>query len=130
MESSHPSPGLVLSAQATLRHKFVVFVSLSLNLEHWSRAASQAIDAISACAHRICSSRCQEVHAKGMSSSSSSQSAHGQAEASSSRSNANRQPTVEDEIGEEEGLLSEDPLEHTLPEQYADAITSLTRRAG
>jgi chloride channel 3/4/5 len=53
-----------------------------------------------------------------MSSSSSSQPAHGQAEASSSRRNANRQPAIEDDLSDDEGLLSEDPLEHTLPEQY------------
>ena len=63
-----------------------------------------------------------------MSSSSSSQSAHGHAEASSSRSvingNVNRQPTIEDDGGkdEEEGLLAEDPLEQTLPEQCAHPL--------
>ncbi|OAG04305.1 uncharacterized protein CC84DRAFT_1206025 [Paraphaeosphaeria sporulosa] len=55
-----------------------------------------------------------------MSSSSSNQSAHGQAEASSSRSQANRQPTVDDEPSDEEdGLLDEDPLASTLPEQVS-----------
>ncbi|KAL5433612.1 hypothetical protein PMIN07_011073 [Paraphaeosphaeria minitans] len=55
-----------------------------------------------------------------MSSSASSQSAHGQAEASSSRSQPNRQPTAEDEFtGEEDGLLDEDPLGNTLPEQVS-----------
>lgn len=53
-----------------------------------------------------------------MSSSSSSHSAHGPAEASSSRSQANRQPTVDDGLSDEEdGLLAEDPLGNTLPEQ-------------
>ncbi|KAL1606452.1 chloride channel [Paraconiothyrium brasiliense] len=54
-----------------------------------------------------------------MSSSSSSRSAHGQAEASSSRSEANRQPVVEDDLSEEYGLLDEDPLGNTLPEQVS-----------
>ncbi|KAF2112732.1 chloride channel [Lophiotrema nucula] len=53
-----------------------------------------------------------------MSSSSSSQSASGQAEASSSRV-PNRQPTIEDDSDNEEGLLASDPLEHTLPEQLS-----------
>ncbi|KAF2638504.1 chloride channel protein 3 [Massarina eburnea CBS 473.64] len=54
-----------------------------------------------------------------MSSSSSRQSAHGQAEASSSRSTTHRQPTAEDDRSDEEGLLSEDPLGHSLPEQVS-----------
>jgi chloride channel 3/4/5 len=55
-----------------------------------------------------------------MSSSSSSQSAHGQAEASSSRI-PNRQPTVDDDEDSdvEGGLLAEDPLDHSLPEQIS-----------
>lgn len=58
-----------------------------------------------------------------MSSSSSNQSAHGQAEASSSRSQANRQPTVDDELTDEEDRLSnEDPLGNTLPEQYVPKL--------
>lgn len=63
-----------------------------------------------------------------MSSSSSSRSAHGQPEASSSRSNVTRQPTVEDDRSDEEGLLSEDPLAHTLPEQYSSLNVSCYHR--
>jgi len=54
-----------------------------------------------------------------MSSSSASPSVHGHPEASSSRAGAARQPTATlDQSKEDESLLSEDPLEHALPEQY------------
>ncbi|PSN73975.1 chloride channel protein 3 [Corynespora cassiicola Philippines] len=53
-----------------------------------------------------------------MSSSSSSQPAHAQAGSSSSRA-PNRQPAIEDDHSEEEGLLAEDPLENTLPERIS-----------
>ncbi|PVI06440.1 hypothetical protein DM02DRAFT_610011 [Periconia macrospinosa] len=52
-----------------------------------------------------------------MSSSSSRQSASGHAEASSSR--GIRQPAVEDDLSEEEGLLNSDPLGSVLPEQVS-----------
>jgi len=79
------------------------------------------------CVPRSCAYGCCRLYIKGMSSSSSSQPAHGQAEASSSRSQANRQPTIEDDLSDEEGLLDEDPLESTLPEQYVQRCSRRTR---
>ncbi|CAI6337276.1 unnamed protein product [Periconia digitata] len=52
-----------------------------------------------------------------MFSSSSHQSVPGHAESSSSR--GARQPTVESDLSEEEGLLNEDPLGNGLPEQVS-----------
>lgn len=52
-----------------------------------------------------------------MSTSSSSQSGNGQAEASTSRAQQ-FQPSVENAHSDDDALLSSDPLEGRLPEQY------------